>query len=88
MTYINANKVPFNTGSNFCREGQFVVGNYYNQEFSGTVILSRVKYGSKIQHTIDLLIPIEVHGTERRIIICDEDEIEGAFILIKFQNDS
>lgn len=88
MSYSNANKVPFNTGSNFCREGQFVVGNYYGNEFSGIVTLSRVKYGGKIQHTVELLLPIEVHGTERGIVLCDEDEIKGAFILIKFQNDS
>ena len=78
-------KAPFNQGSNFCREGQFVVGSYYGQEFSGTVTLSRVKYGGGIQHTVELLFPIEVHMETREIILCNEDEIQGAFIMIKFQ---
>lgn len=82
MTYINvnkANKAAFNAGSNFCREGQFVLGKYYGNEFSGTVTLSRVKYGGKIQHTIELLSPIEVHSEIREIVLCNEEELEGAF---------
>lgn len=89
MTCSNANKAnkaAFNAGSNFCREGQFVLGKYYGNEFSGTVTLSRVKYGGRIQHTVELLFPIEVHSEILEIVLCNEEELEGAFEVMEIKH--
>lgn len=81
MTYSNANKAPFNTGSNFCREGQFVLGTYHGNEFAGTVVSSRVKYGGKIQHQVELIFSWDIKDT----ILVTEDELEGAFEIMKIE---
>lgn len=46
-------KCKFNEGSNFVREGQWIIAKYLDSTFvTGTVQESRVKYGGSIQHTI------------------------------------
>ena len=46
-------KCKFNAGSNFVREGQWVIAKYLDQAWvTGTVTETRVKYGGKVQHTI------------------------------------
>ncbi len=46
-------KAPYNPGSNFDREGQWLIGKYLGQFWvTGTVVESRVKYGGKVQHAI------------------------------------
>jgi len=57
-------------------EGKRVSG-VYCDDFSimGEVILSRVKYGGKVQHTVKLDAPIVIFGNERDHILMDHDEI-------------
>lgn len=46
-------KAPYNSGSNFDRQGQWLIGKYLGAYWvTGTVVESRVKYGGKVQHTI------------------------------------
>lgn len=46
-------KCKFNAGSNFDREGQWIIAKYLGLCFvTGVVQESRVKYGGKVQHTI------------------------------------
>lgn len=43
-------KCKFNEGSNFVREGQWVIAKYLDSAWvTGTVVETRVKYGGKIQ---------------------------------------
>ncbi len=47
------NKCQYNSGSNYAREGQWIIAKYLNMCFvTGVVQESRVKYGGKVQHTI------------------------------------
>lgn len=46
-------KAAFNTGSNFDRQGQWVIAKYQDQTWvTGIVMETRVKYGGKVQHSI------------------------------------
>lgn len=46
-------KASFNAGSNFDRQGQWVIAKYLDQAWvTGIVQETRVKYGGKVQHTI------------------------------------
>jgi hypothetical protein len=46
-------KCKFNEGSNFDRQGQWVIAKYLDQAWvTGTVMETRVKYGGKVQHSI------------------------------------
>ena len=46
-------KCKFNTGSNFVREGQWVIAKYQDEAWvTGLVQSTRVKYGGSVQHTI------------------------------------
>jgi hypothetical protein len=58
------------------KEGQQVAGVYLNAyTVVGTVALSRVKYGGRVQHTVDLVSPIEIFGTIRDTILLDEEDL-------------
>lgn len=47
------NKCNYNSGSNYAREGQWIIAKYLNMCFvTGIVQESRVKYGGAVQHTI------------------------------------
>ena len=39
------------------------------------VILSRVKYGGSVQHTVDLFFPITMYGQERTTVLLDANEV-------------
>jgi hypothetical protein len=46
-------KCKFNAGSNFDRQGQWVIAKYLDQAWvTGIVQETRVKYGGKVQHSI------------------------------------
>jgi len=61
-------------------EGQEVSGTYHNQRFEGRVTESRVAYGGRVLHTVELTYPIELPwGSEPRTrIIVKDSEIELA----------
>jgi len=57
-------------------EGLRVYGRYMNQfDVSGTVELSRVKYGGTISHHVVLDQPITVYGAVRDRVILEHKEI-------------
>ena len=59
-------------------DGQRVIGMYMGDYVvSGTVRLSRVKYGSGMAHHVTLDNPITIFGTVRDSIMLDETEIKG-----------
>ena len=58
------------------RTGQRVKASYLNQYvISGTVVLSRVKYGGEVQHTVELDAPLKLFGTLRDCVLVDEKQI-------------
>lgn len=75
-------KCNYNPGSNFCREGQWVVGKYLHDCFvTGFVKESRVKYGGAIQHTIvsDSPAVITYNGEIREVgttFLLEENNLE------------
>lgn len=62
------------------REGQVVTGMYLGEyRCAGTVTSSRVKYGGKVQHTVELFEPMVLpynssFGSNRRALL-DEEEL-------------
>jgi hypothetical protein len=56
------------------RSNQLIQGMYMDVEYRGIVRNSRVKYGGDVQHTVDLLDTIEVHGVERELILVNESD--------------
>ena len=61
-------KVAYNPGSNFDRQGQWLIGKYLGAYWvTGTVVESRVKYGGKVQHTIVSDSPTMVNDEPRDI---------------------
>lgn len=59
-------------------DGMRVFGMYMGDyAVSGTVRLSRVKYGGGMAHHVTLDNPITVFGAERDSIMLDETEIKG-----------
>jgi hypothetical protein len=56
-------------------EGQTVRGYYFGHQVEGVVILSRVKFGGSVQHTVDLFFPITMYGQERTSVLLDADEV-------------
>ena len=58
------------------REGQRVAGLYLKAyAVSGTVINSRVKYGGRVQHTVELDKPMEVFGRVADMLLLDEEDV-------------
>ena len=56
-------------------EGLTVRGYYFGHQVEGVVILSRVKFGGAVQHTVDLFFPITMFGQERTTVLLDADEV-------------
>ena len=60
-------------------EGQKVAGRYFGVPFTGIVEESRVKYGGRISHTINLDTPIQMpwssESTSR--IVSNDEELEN-----------
>ena len=80
-------KAAFNTGSNYVREGQWVIAKYLDQAWvTGTVVESRVKYGGKVQHTIVSDSPTYVNEELRevgyRFLIEEKDVTEAQIAVI------
>ena len=60
-------------------EGKQVAGKYFGRSFEGLVVESRVRYGGKVSHTIELHSPIEMRWRTEpvsRIIVTPEDDEE------------
>jgi len=57
-------------------EGLRVRGTYL-EEFpvEGRVVLSRVSYGGKVVHTVELDVPIQVFGSVRDRVILSQGEV-------------
>lgn len=56
--------------------GYTVTGVYLDDiVVTGKVLSSRVKYGGKVQHTVELNTPITVYGAVRETVLLDEDQI-------------
>jgi len=62
------------------REGQVVTGMYLGEHWCvGTVTESRVKYGGRVQHTVELLdpliLPYTTPAANRTRVLLDEEEL-------------
>lgn len=57
--------------------GHTLIGRYIGiHEVIGVVTESRVKYGGKVQHTLDLLKPLVMpFGETRTTVLIDEDNV-------------
>ena len=63
--------------SKWIKDGNTIVANYLGETVQGTVIDSRVKYGGKVQYTVDLDQPVQFRWRSEpstRVLI-DDDEI-------------
>lgn len=63
--------------STWIKDGKTIVANYLGETVRGTVIDSRVKYGGKVQYTVDLDQPVQFRWRSEpstRVLI-DSDEI-------------
>jgi hypothetical protein len=78
-------KCKFNAGSNFVREGQWVIAKYLDQAWvTGTVVETRVKYGGKVQHTIVSDSPTFVNEELREVgyrFLVEEKDVTEAQML-------
>lgn len=58
------------------REGTRVAGVYLRSfTVTGIVIESRVKYGGKVQHTVQLDAPITVFGRVAEVLLLTEEDL-------------
>lgn len=58
------------------REGQVVTGMYLGEHrCQGTVTNSRVKYGGRVQHNVQLVRPLDLHNSLRETLLLDEEEL-------------
>lgn len=78
-------KCKFNAGSNFDRQGQWVIAKYLDSAWvTGTVQETRVKYGGKVQHTIVSDSPTYVNEELRNAgstFLVEEGDVSEAQIL-------
>ena len=59
------------------KDGNTIVANYLGETVRGTVVDSRVKYGGRVQYTVDLDQPVQFRWRSEpstRVLI-DDDEI-------------
>jgi hypothetical protein len=62
--------------SNWNLEGLHVTGNYMGDHpVSGRVVLSRVKYGGTVQHTVILDRPLHLYERVRDRVLLDHENI-------------
>ena len=59
-------------------EGKNVAGKYMEQSFEGMVVESRVKFGGKVQHTVELDHPIQLRWRKEPTtrILVDSAELD------------
>lgn len=62
-------------------EGKMVAVKYYGNICTGVVESSRVKYGGKVQHTVNLDQPITLRWRSEPVVrvLVDEDEVTADF---------
>ena len=63
--------------STWIKDGNTIVANYLGATVQGTVVDSRVKYGGRVQYTVDLDKPVQFRWRSEpstRVLI-DDDEI-------------
>ena len=63
--------------STWIKDGKTIVANYLGEQVRGTVEDSRVKYGGKVQYTVNLEKPVQFRWRSEpstRVLI-DSDEI-------------
>ena len=63
--------------STWIKDGNTIVANYLGETVQGTVVDSRVKYGGRVQYTVDLDKPVQFRWRSEpstRVLI-DDDEI-------------
>lgn len=80
-------KAAFNTGSNFDREGQWVIAKYLDSAWvTGVVVKTRVKYSGKVQHQIVSDSPTYFRDELREVgstfLIEEKDVTEAQIALI------
>jgi hypothetical protein len=59
------------------KDGEQITANYMGTRVSGTVVDSRVKYGGKVQYTVDLDKPVQLRwrtDPTTRVLV-DSDEL-------------
>lgn len=56
------------------RTDQLIQGTYMDVDYRGIVRASRVKYGGDVQHVVDLIDIIVVHGVAREQILVNESD--------------
>jgi hypothetical protein len=63
--------------SNWVKDGEKIVANYLGETVRGTVIDSRVKYGGKVQYTVNLEKPVQFRWRSEPStqVLIDNDEI-------------
>ena len=49
------------------KDGEQVAGKYFDQAFNGVVSESRVKYGGRIQYTVELATPITLQWRDEPV---------------------
>ena len=57
------------------RTGQRVAGVYLGYTVAGQVTESRVKYGGRVQHTLQLDQPRTLFGSLRSVLLMDERDL-------------
>ncbi len=58
------------------KEGQHVAGVYLKAyTVSGMVTESRVKYGGRVQHTVQLDKPLQIFGRTAEVLLLDDEEL-------------
>jgi hypothetical protein len=57
------------------RTGERVAGVYLGYTVAGVVTESRVKYGGRVQHTLQLDQPMTLFSTERSVLLMDERDL-------------
>jgi hypothetical protein len=64
--------------SNWNLEGLSVTGRYMGDyPVSGRVVLSRVKYGGGVQHTVVLDSPLSLYESVRERVLLDHENIDS-----------
>ena len=63
--------------STWIKDGKTIVANYLGQTVRGTVESSRVKYGGKVQYTVNLEKPVQFpwRSETTTLVLIDNDEI-------------
>jgi hypothetical protein len=63
--------------STWIKDGKTIVANYLGETVQGTVVDSRVKYGGKVQYTVNLDRPVQFRWRSEPStqVLIDSDEI-------------